>query len=212
MMTALARHMHVVQQSRRYYEKKLREGKQVVVETTDRYGRFVEKIFLDDRYINREMVREGPAWAYRKYLIDQSLLEDEAQAPKAGTLGYGHCSLTTESLRGNGEPTFADTPPSRGGIPESRRHSSRRKGTHLSSGPWLPCGVRLGHGIAPEDLPLMFDRFYRGQHQAQDASHAGLRLAIARGIVERHESTLQVTSRLNTGTRFSFQLPVWTPG
>ena len=52
----------------------------IEVVDTDRYGRTVAKIWLDDRDINREMVREGHAWAYCDYLQDASLLDDEAHA------------------------------------------------------------------------------------------------------------------------------------
>jgi len=50
---------------------------------TDRYGRTVAKVYRDGRDMNREMVREGHAWVYRKYLRDRSLLEDERQAREA---------------------------------------------------------------------------------------------------------------------------------
>jgi len=50
---------------------------------TDRYGRTVAKVFLNGRDINREMVREGHAWVYRKYLRDPTLLEDERKAREA---------------------------------------------------------------------------------------------------------------------------------
>ena len=62
--------------------------KDVVVESSgyDRYDRLLGRIWLGDRDINREMVREGHAWAYRRYLTDQSLLEDEAAA-KAEQIG-----------------------------------------------------------------------------------------------------------------------------
>jgi micrococcal nuclease len=50
---------------------------------TDRYGRTVAKVFRDGRDINREMVREGHAWVYRKYLRDPTLLEDERAARDA---------------------------------------------------------------------------------------------------------------------------------
>jgi endonuclease YncB( thermonuclease family) len=50
---------------------------------TDRYGRTVAKVYRDGRDINREMVREGHAWVYRKYLRDPSLLEDEQNAREA---------------------------------------------------------------------------------------------------------------------------------
>jgi endonuclease YncB( thermonuclease family) len=50
----------------------------------DRYGRIVGRIYLDGRDINREMVAEGHAWVYRKYMRDESLLTDEAVAREAG--------------------------------------------------------------------------------------------------------------------------------
>ncbi|HVP17996.1 MAG TPA: HAMP domain-containing sensor histidine kinase, partial [Spirochaetia bacterium] len=64
-----------------------------------------------------------------------------------------------------------------------------------------------GTGIGPDDLPHIFDRFYRAD-RSRDRSRegAGLGLAIAREIVELHGSALQVESRVNEGTRFSFTL------
>ena len=57
---------------------------QVMPEGEDRYGRLLGRIYLGGRDINREMVREGHAWAYRQYLSDESLLEDESLAREAG--------------------------------------------------------------------------------------------------------------------------------
>lgn len=67
--------------------------------------------------------------------------------------------------------------------------------------------IDTGTGIRPEDLPHIFDRFYRAD-RSRDRSRegAGLGLAIAREIVEMHGSALQVESRVNGGTRFSFAL------
>jgi signal transduction histidine kinase len=66
-----------------------------------------------------------------------------------------------------------------------------------------------GHGIAPEDLPFVFDRFHRGSSRAEDdGNHLGLGLAIARRIAELHGGELRVSSELNQGTRFTFDLPV----
>ena len=50
---------------------------------TDRYARVVGRIYLGDLDINREMVRQGHAWVYRKYVKDRSLLEVEADARDA---------------------------------------------------------------------------------------------------------------------------------
>ena len=58
----------------------------VVVEmhqSTDAYGRILGRIWLGDRDINRELVREGYAWAYREYLTDPSFLEDEQTAVRS---------------------------------------------------------------------------------------------------------------------------------
>ena len=57
-------------------------GKTVRIEVIgrDRYGRSIGKIFLGQRDINRELVREGHAWVYRKYMKDPTLLDDEEQA------------------------------------------------------------------------------------------------------------------------------------
>ena len=53
------------------------------IQTVDDYGRVVGKVWLGERDINRELVREGHAWVYRHYLEDRSLLDDEAAARQA---------------------------------------------------------------------------------------------------------------------------------
>ncbi len=65
-----------------------------------------------------------------------------------------------------------------------------------------------GTGIPPEDLPRVFERFYRADRSRTPGSHngAGLGLAIARQIVELHGSSLSVESRPGEGAEFSFTL------
>ena len=63
-----------------------------------------------------------------------------------------------------------------------------------------------GSGIAPDDLPRVFDRFFQAAGNRRDGPHAGLGLAIAKRILELHDSRIQVTSRLGAGTTFSFAL------
>ncbi|MCG8026088.1 MAG: thermonuclease family protein [Candidatus Thiodiazotropha endolucinida] len=48
--------------------------------TTDRYGRLVAHIYVGSLNVNREMVRTGNAWVYRKYMRDESMLDVEEQA------------------------------------------------------------------------------------------------------------------------------------
>ncbi|MEM7612728.1 MAG: ATP-binding protein [Pseudomonadota bacterium] len=66
-----------------------------------------------------------------------------------------------------------------------------------------------GHGIREEDLPRIFDRFYRAEHGEESlADSTGLGLAIAKRILELHDSRIEVTSELAAGTRFEFDLAV----
>jgi signal transduction histidine kinase len=61
-----------------------------------------------------------------------------------------------------------------------------------------------GPGIPEDHLPHIFDRFY--QVRASGRAGAGLGLAISRGLVEAHGSTLEVDSRPGEGTTFAFDL------
>jgi signal transduction histidine kinase len=64
-----------------------------------------------------------------------------------------------------------------------------------------------GTGIGPDDLPRVFDRFYRGRN-ARGTTGTGLGLAIARWVVEQHGGTLDVESTPGQGSRFSAVLPI----
>lgn len=67
-----------------------------------------------------------------------------------------------------------------------------------------------GSGIRPEDIPHLFDRFYRKDRIPPDSNlGSGLGLAIAKRILELHGSGLEVSSTVNVGTTFAFTLPVF---
>jgi two-component system, OmpR family, sensor histidine kinase MprB len=67
-----------------------------------------------------------------------------------------------------------------------------------------------GPGIAGEDLPLVFDRFYRAP-AARHLPGSGLGLAIVREAVQAHGGTVEVTSAPGGGTTVRLQLPVSPP-
>lgn len=67
-----------------------------------------------------------------------------------------------------------------------------------------------GIGIATEDLPHIFERFYQGSHSNKQHGGAGLGLAIVKQILALHGSEMEVSSG-QQGTRFSFRLPVYQP-
>ena len=60
-----------------------------------------------------------------------------------------------------------------------------------------------GPGIPDHQIPRIFERFYRGELAHSPASKGtGLGLAIVKHIIQKHEAKIQVTSQLNTGTKF----------
>lgn len=65
-----------------------------------------------------------------------------------------------------------------------------------------------GEGIRADDLPHIFERFYRGEKSRNRVTGgAGLGLAIARGIVQAHGGDIWVESEISKGTQFTFRIP-----
>lgn len=67
-----------------------------------------------------------------------------------------------------------------------------------------------GRGIAPEDLPHIFERFYRHSHSSSEkgASGFGLGLSIVKWIVDSHGGKIEVSSEPGKGTIFSLRFPL----
>jgi two-component system, NtrC family, sensor histidine kinase GlrK len=79
-------------------------------------------------------------------------------------------------------------------------------------------GIRVavedaGPGIAPEDLPHIFNRFYQGRRQGtQNVAGSGVGLALAKKIVEAHRGRIWVESQEGKGTIVQFVLPILERG
>jgi signal transduction histidine kinase len=82
--------------------------------------------------------------------------------------------------------------------------------TARTEGRWVAVCVRdTGTGIAEEDLPYVFDRFYRADRSRSRATGgAGLGLAIVKQLVEAHGGWIEVEGAVGKGTQFTFSLPV----
>jgi two-component system, OmpR family, sensor histidine kinase KdpD len=83
------------------------------------------------------------------------------------------------------------------------------KVTSEVNGDWLVTSIAdRGPGIDSFEQSLIFEKFYRGQHQRYTAPGTGMGLAIAKVIVEAHGGTISVVSQLGSGSVFSFSLPI----
>ncbi len=76
---------------------------------------------------------------------------------------------------------------------------------------WVRVSVSdTGPGIAPADLPHLFDRFYQSRQSVAPASSLegkGLGLAIVKRIVELHQGHVEVSSTVGQGTRVNLFVP-----
>ena len=101
-------------------------------------------------------------------------------------------------------------------IDNAARHSPPNSCATLSSrvdGRHLAIEVAdSGAGITPEELPLIFDRFYQVQNRrSRKKGGSGLGLSIARTIVAAHGGSITAESRLGEGTRMTIRLPMSPP-
>ena len=72
--------------------------------------------------------------------------------------------------------------------------------------------IDSGEGIPPEDLPHVFDRFYRGDRsRARSSGGSGLGLAITKSLIEAMGGAIGVDSRSDAGSTFWFTLPTPQP-
>jgi two-component system, OmpR family, sensor histidine kinase BaeS len=91
--------------------------------------------------------------------------------------------------------------PDRGQVEISYRHDEGDIRVEISDN---------GDGIAPENLPYLFKRFYRVEaSRNRKSGGTGLGLAIAKEFIEAHGGTIEVSSQVGEGTTFVLTLPVY---
>jgi signal transduction histidine kinase len=70
------------------------------------------------------------------------------------------------------------------------------------------CVSDQGGGISPQDLPYVFDRFYRSADALRHKKGAGLGLYLAKSIVEAHKGSIWIDTDYTQGAKICFSLPI----
>ena len=179
---------------------------------TDRLNRLVEALFELSK-LDANQVTLNPEPFSVGDLIQDVVHQFQPKAKSAGvklefsleddpSLAFGDIGLVERALINLVENAIKYTP----------------SGGHVRvESKWGPNNVELkiadsGRGISDTDLPFIFDRFYQVDKSRNPVTGGtGLGLAITKKIIELHNSTLSVSSKLNVGTSFSFLLPVSSP-
>ncbi len=142
-------------------------------------------------------------------LISDTLESFMAQAERQGVRLEGHCAPEVDPVPMDAQKigrVLANL------VGNALRHTPT--GGAVSVGAAItPGGVQVevsdtGEGISADDLPRVFEQFYRGEKSRSRATGgAGLGLAIAKGIVQAHGGRIWVESQMGHGTRFILTLP-----
>jgi two-component system, OmpR family, sensor kinase len=90
----------------------------------------------------------------------------------------------------------------------NRDHGEVRVSTGIENGNAFLSVTDTGQGIPPEDLPHIFERFYRvDKSRSRIQGRTGLGLAICKAIIDAHSGVIEVTSRPGAGSTFTVKLP-----
>jgi two-component system OmpR family sensor kinase/two-component system sensor histidine kinase BaeS len=143
-----------------------------------------------------------------KELLGDTLTSFSGQAEAAGIelrleVDPGPAPLTVTGDAGRLDQVLSNL------VANALRHTARGGVITLCANA-QPSGVRIqvidnGSGIPPEDLPNIFDRFWRGSGSRQEGT--GLGLAIARQLVQAHGGVIRAESQPGQGTTFTIDLP-----
>jgi two-component system sensor histidine kinase BaeS len=91
----------------------------------------------------------------------------------------------------------------------NQRGGQVRVSTKAHNGDGMLEVADTGPGIPAEDLPHIFERFYRvDKSRTRTQGHAGLGLAICKAIVEAHSGSIAAASERGAGSTFTVRLPL----
>jgi two-component system, OmpR family, sensor kinase len=120
-----------------------------------------------------------------------------------------HCDLATATVLGDGDRLGqVVTNLLTNAIFYNKDQGEIRVTTRIEQNATVLTVADTGQGISAEDLPHVFERFYRAdKSRARASGRSGLGLAICKAIVEAHGGTIEVASQPGVGTTFTVRLP-----
>jgi len=188
------------------------EPSEKVFESLHQQSLVLKRLVNDLRDVNR--ARAGQLELDKKNVVLEDIIGKEVKAAK-NTAEREDITIE-EDL---GEPTLIKADPER--VSQVIRNLLDNALTHTPSGGEIEVYVSNdsgeaktvvsddGSGIPEEELPHIFDRFYRvDKSRSRGTGGTGLGLTIAKEIVESHGGTITVESEVGEGTKFEFSLPV----
>jgi two-component system sensor histidine kinase KdpD len=134
----------------------------------------------------------------RKALAAHRVAIDENTSDELSNTAWLDRHLIGRVLRHLLENAAAYTPPGSHIALGSRRRNERLEFFVDDDGP----------GIDAHDLPLIFEKFYRGKHSSKVRKGSGMGLAIVRAILAAHGGGIEVTSSAGKGSSFQFWIPL----
>ncbi len=193
----------------RWDRQTLRQGLQAIQEEADRLNRLLDDL-LEASRIQAGLLQLEPGPVDLASLLERLVRDFQAQTERH-TLQL-HLEADLPPVRGDGarlrhifENLLSNAlkySPAGGAVQvEARR---------VDDG-WVEVQVRdQGVGIPPDELPHIFDPFYRTRSEMRDAVRGvGLGLYIARALVEAHGGKIWAESQVGRGSTFHVRLPVW---
>jgi two-component system sensor histidine kinase KdpD len=157
--------------------------------------------------IDANSIRVEPVPVHTRTVLDQAIEESRAQlaahvvsiqVEEPDTPVWFDPHLIGRVLRHLLENAGRYTPPGSSIVLSSRRTPGRVEFSVEDNGP----------GIDAYDLPLIFEKFYRGKRRSSNANGSGMGLAIARAILAAHGGTIKAENRPGQGARFRISIPV----
>jgi signal transduction histidine kinase len=212
-------------------EEGYRRAAQIIREEAEGMGQLIQKLLVLARFDAGELIHERVAIApgeLVKHCLGKFMpmaaevgVELSVLIPKSLPVIYGDQGYLEQALSNLVDNGIRYTPPG-GRIDVAVQVVDLKAGKIQGRGD-MPCGIpshkRLdgrwvaisvkdtGSGISKQDLPRIFERFYRADRSRSGAKGSGLGLAIAKETVEAHGGVIGVSSQPNRGSCFSIVLP-----